>query len=136
MNKHSDITVPRWFLEIIEDTLRIEYNFRDPLQETCQDRNIKECLNGTRKLLNGEELTGGERLESLKASSVDKKYSVFYKDSEEINDHYLSISEAIALARSIEEDGYEVIIAKLVYNDDLGVEDWKTIYMTGCIPLI
>ena len=63
MNKHSDITVPRWFLEIIEDTLRIEYNLRDPLQETCQDRNINKCLNDKRKILNGEELNCGERLE-------------------------------------------------------------------------
>ncbi len=31
--------------------------------ETCQDRNIKQSLNGIRKLLSGEELTGMGRLE-------------------------------------------------------------------------
>lgn len=73
MNKEKDIIVPRWFLERIEDTLRIQYNINEPdmkeTGESCQDRNIKQCLNGARKLLNGEELTGMERLEKLLTST-------------------------------------------------------------------
>lgn len=72
MNKEKDIIVPRWFLERIEDTLRIQYNINEPdmkeTGESCQDRNIKQCLNGARKLLNGEELTGMERQEKLQSS--------------------------------------------------------------------
>lgn len=66
----EEITIPRWFLERIEDTLRIQYNINldEKTGETCQDRNIKESLNGVRKLLKGEELTGGERLERLQPS--------------------------------------------------------------------
>lgn len=64
--------MPRWFLEVVEDTLRIQNNINLELEketgETCQDRNIKQSLNGIRKLLNGEELTGMERLEKLHPS--------------------------------------------------------------------
>lgn len=61
------IEIPRWALENIENTLRIQYNINDDKKtgETCQDRNIKESLNVVRKLLRGEELTGEERLEKL-----------------------------------------------------------------------
>lgn len=64
------IEVPRWFVETIENTLRIQNNINldKKTGETCQDRNIREVLNGVRKLLNGEELTGMERLEKLQPS--------------------------------------------------------------------
>ena len=67
MTLKENIVMPRWFLERIEDTLRIQYNINLDKKsgETCQDRNIKESLNGVRKLLRGEELTGLERLERL-----------------------------------------------------------------------
>lgn len=69
MTQKEIIEVPRWFLEVVEDTLRIQYNinFEEVRKtgETCQDRNIKQSLIGVRKLLNGKELTGNERLESL-----------------------------------------------------------------------
>ena len=67
MTREENITVPRWFLETVEDTLRIQNNINldKSTGETCQDRNVKESLNGLRKLLRGEELTGGERLENL-----------------------------------------------------------------------
>ena len=67
MIQEENIVIPRWFLERIEDTLRIQYNINSDKKsgETCQDRNIKESLNGVRKLLRGEELTGLERLERL-----------------------------------------------------------------------
>ena len=67
MTREDNITIPRWFLENVEDTLRIQNNINldKKTEETCQDRNIKESLNGIRKLLRGEELTGGERLENL-----------------------------------------------------------------------
>ena len=61
------IGVPRWVLENIEDTLRIQNNINLDKKsgETCQDRNIKQSLNCVRKLLRGIELTGMERLEKL-----------------------------------------------------------------------
>lgn len=68
----ENIIIPRWFLEVVEDTLRIQNNINLDLEketgETCQDRNVKQSLNGIRKLLNGEELTGMERLEKLHPS--------------------------------------------------------------------
>ena len=69
MTKKENITIPRWFLEKIEDTLSIQHNINLDSKggETCQDRNIKESLNGVRKLLKGEELTGMERLEKFQA---------------------------------------------------------------------
>lgn len=70
--KEDNIIVPRWFLEVVEDTLQIQYNINEPCMketgESCQDRNIRQSLNGIRKLLNGEELTGMERLEKLHPS--------------------------------------------------------------------
>lgn len=70
MIEKENITVPRWFLEVVEDTLRIQnnINLEKETGETCQDRNIKQSLNGVRKLLKGEELTGMERLEKLQPS--------------------------------------------------------------------
>lgn len=65
MENEKIIEVPKWILETIEDTLRIEWNNGANKLETCQDRNIKECLNCVRKLLKGEEITGMERLEKL-----------------------------------------------------------------------
>lgn len=69
MTKEENIIVPRWFLEVVEDTLRIQYNINDEdvrkTGETCQDRNIKQSLIGVRKLLKGQELSGNERLERL-----------------------------------------------------------------------
>ena len=66
----ENITVPRWFLEVVEDTLRIQnnINLEKETGETCQDRNVRQSLNGIRKLLNDEELTGMERLEKLHPS--------------------------------------------------------------------
>lgn len=63
----DNVLIPRWCLENIENTLRIQYNINNDAKdgETCQDRNIKESLNCVRKLLNGEEITGLERLEPL-----------------------------------------------------------------------
>lgn len=65
----KNISVPRWFLEVVEDTLNTQYNINEEdikrTGETCQDRNIKQSLIGIRKLLRGEELTGNERLEQL-----------------------------------------------------------------------
>ena len=67
MSKEDNIIVPRWFLDVVEDTLRFQYNINQNKRtgETCQDRNIRQSLNGLRKLLNGEELNGMERFEKL-----------------------------------------------------------------------
>lgn len=66
----SQLSIPRWFLEVVENTLRIQNNINldKKTEETCQDRNIRQSLNGVRKLLNGEELTGMERFEKLQPS--------------------------------------------------------------------
>ena len=66
----EEIKVPRWVLENIEDTLRIQYNIyleglKRGIGQTCQDRNVIRDLNCVRKLLKGIELTGGERTEKL-----------------------------------------------------------------------
>ena len=67
--KEDNIIVPRWFLESVEDTLRIQHNINQPdmkkTGETCQDRNIRQSLNGLHKLLKGEELNGMERFEKI-----------------------------------------------------------------------
>ncbi len=70
MTKEDNIIVPRWFLEVVENTLQIQNNINldEKTEETCQDRNIRQSLSGVRKLLNGEELTGMERLEKLQPS--------------------------------------------------------------------
>ena len=51
-------------------------------------------------------------------------YSVFYKDGDEANDYYLSKRDALELAMNLEDNGYEVIVAKNLGND------WETIYET------
>ena len=70
MTQEDNIVVPRWFLENVEDTLRIQNNINldEKTGETCQDRNVRQSLNGIRKLLKGEELTGRERFEKLQPS--------------------------------------------------------------------
>ena len=67
MAREDNVIVPRWFLENVEGTLRIQNNINldKTTGETCQDRNIRESLNGLRKLLKGDELSGMERLEKL-----------------------------------------------------------------------
>lgn len=77
MAREDNIIIPRWFLENVENTLRIQNNINLDKRtgETCQDRNIRESLNGVRKLLNGEELTGMERLEKLREQKPKDKYT-------------------------------------------------------------
>lgn len=89
--EQEEIIIPRWLLERIEDTLQIQYNINldKKTGETCQDRNIKESLNGVRKLLRGEGLTGGERLERFQPSlpsnldEAAEKYSGRFQDGED-----------------------------------------------------
>lgn len=87
MTQEDNIIVPRWFLENVEDTLRIQNNINldEKTGETCQDRNVRESLNGLRKLLKGEELTGMERLEKLQPSLPSKLDKVA---EEYANTHY------------------------------------------------
>lgn len=54
-----------------------------------------------------------------------ENYSVFYKYGDEANSSYLSKSEAMSLAESLEMDGYEVIVARLLPTDK-----WEMIYKT------
>lgn len=86
MEDEGNIIVPRWFLEVVEDTLRIENNINEPDRkesgESCQDRNIRQSLNGLHKLLNGEELNGMERLEELKSTDMtNRTYEQGYHDA-------------------------------------------------------
>lgn len=64
----EEISVPRWILEEIENTLRIQNNIRlEKIRksgETCQDRNIRQSLLLVEKLLNGRKITGMERFEN------------------------------------------------------------------------
>lgn len=70
LENEGNIVVPQWFLEIVENTLRIQNNINEPVRkalgESSHDRNIRQSLNVLRKLLNGEELSGMERFEKLK----------------------------------------------------------------------
>jgi hypothetical protein len=59
------ISAPKWVLESIEDTLRIQYNIYEGKTDTCQKRNVKESLILAQKLLNGDKITGMERTEKL-----------------------------------------------------------------------
>lgn len=98
MTKEDNIIVPRWFLENIENTLRIQNNINldKKTGETCQDRNIRESLNGLRKLLKGEELTGMERLEKLQPSlrsNLDEAAEEYAYTNWEDNDYYEGASE-------------------------------------------
>ena len=83
--KEENIIVPRWFLEVVEDTLQIQNNINQPDKketgESCQDRNIRHSLNGLRKLLNGEELSGMERFEKLKYCDNEANYKQGYHDA-------------------------------------------------------
>ena len=79
----KEVIVPRWFLESVEDTLQIQHNINqdEKTGETCQDRNIRQSLNGLRKLLNGEELSGMERFEKLKYCDNEANYEQGYHDA-------------------------------------------------------
>lgn len=60
------IEVDRYILEKIENTLRLCANhFNSYDKKTCLDRDIIADLNCVRKLLNGEDITGKERIEPL-----------------------------------------------------------------------
>lgn len=65
MPQEETIEVPRWVLENIEDTLRIQFNIYEGKTDTCQKRNVKTSLIQVRKLLNNEDITGNERLEKI-----------------------------------------------------------------------
>ena len=62
----TKIEVERYILEKIENTLRLCANhFNSYDKKTCLDRDIIADLNCVRKLLNGEDITGKERIEPL-----------------------------------------------------------------------
>lgn len=100
MKVQDNIIVPRWFLEVVEDTLRIQNNINldKNTGEICQDRNIRESLNGVRKLLKGEELTGMERLEKLQLSlpsNLDEAAEEYAYNNWEDNDYHTGASEGL-----------------------------------------
>ena len=60
------VEVEKYILENIENTLCLCANhFNSYSRATCLDRDIIMCLNCARKLLNGMEITGKERIEQL-----------------------------------------------------------------------
>lgn len=62
----EEITVPKYVLEGIENTLRLWANTHNSYsRETCLDRDTICYLSCTRKLLKGKEITGRERTEKL-----------------------------------------------------------------------
>jgi hypothetical protein len=59
--------IPEYVLKNIQKTLERWANINDTFKkESCLDRDTVGCLNGVRKILNDEELTGMERLEEYK----------------------------------------------------------------------
>ena len=60
------ISVPKWVLESIKDTLRIQYNIYEGKTDTCQKRNVRESFILALKLLDGDEITGMEKTEKYK----------------------------------------------------------------------
>lgn len=59
--------IDRFVIEHLENTLRLVANeFNSYNKKTCLDRDIIQGLICCRKLLQGEEITGGERTEILK----------------------------------------------------------------------
>lgn len=113
----EEITIPRWLLERIEDTLRIQYNINldKKTGETCQDRNIKESLNGVRKLLRGEELTGGERLERLQpslSSNLDEAAEEYGKKNTFCPDEWTSTKELSYLFSKAFKAGAEWMVGQ------------------------
>ncbi len=61
--------------------------------------------------------------EAVEKSHDSGKYSVFYKDGDEANDEYLDIYDAVSFSNHLEDEGYDVIIARL--GDD---GQWVTVY--------
>ena len=63
MKEDELIEVPRWILETIDETLRLQYIIYEEKADTFQKRNVKESLWLVRKLLDDAEITGHERIE-------------------------------------------------------------------------
>lgn len=62
----EEIAVPKFVLEKLENTLRLIANTHNCyVKSSCLDRDTIGCLNSVRKLLNGDEITGMERVEPL-----------------------------------------------------------------------
>jgi hypothetical protein len=62
----EEIAVPKFVLEKLENTLRLIANTYDSYdRSSCLDRDTIGCLNYVRKLLNGDKITGMERVEPL-----------------------------------------------------------------------
>lgn len=113
----EEIPVPVWFLKHIENTLRIENNINldKKTGETCQDRNIKQALNGVRKILSGEALTGNERLEPLKPYNAEKDFALGWKDIETIIEIFYSLNKEIRDENfSIEKYGTEKYFTEIL----------------------
>lgn len=63
MKEDELIEVPRWILETIDETLRLQYIIYEEKTDTYQKMNVKESLWLVRKLLDDAEITGHERIE-------------------------------------------------------------------------
>lgn len=56
---------------------------------------------------------------------MEEIYSVFFKDGDEATDRYLSRKDALSLAEKLKNEGYEVIVSKLVKDNWKPLSDVK-----------
>lgn len=64
MKEDELIEVPRWILEIIYETLRLQYIIYDEKPDGIQKMNVKESFMLVRNLLDDAEINRDERIEN------------------------------------------------------------------------
>lgn len=95
-------------------------NNNDNKQDTNMKTNKRNVVRLTESKLKQIVSESVKRVLSENQMSDENCYSVFYKDGDEANDYYLSKRDALELAMNLEDNGYEVIVAKNLGND------WET----------
>lgn len=103
------------------DTTGVAIPHKSPITGYKSNKNMKKTITESQL----RQIVKGSIKKVLKENLHNDVYSVFYKNGDEANDNYLSKSQAMSLAMSLENDGYEVIVARLLPNDE-----WETIYET------
>lgn len=103
------------------DTTGVAIPHKSPITGYKSNKNMKKTITESQL----RQIVKESIKKVLKENLHNDVYSVFYKNGDEANDNYLSKSQAMSLAMSLENDGYEVIVARLLPNDE-----WETIYKT------
>lgn len=103
------------------DTTGVAIPHKSPITGYKSNKNMKKTITESQL----RQIVKESIKKVLKENLHNDVYSVFYKNGDEANDNYLSESQAMSLAMSLENDGYEVIVARLLPNDE-----WETIYKT------